>query len=371
MYPKSDRVKDACYVLSCLGQFRLDMRSTEQYEEFFRVLVYGLFRPVAGDDGGERSRKARTLLTVQLKSMAFQLRMFRRRGVVPAFLSIGIFIFIAYPVSIALAFAELGEWTTAHSLALGILFGWLPMLVLVCIIDRNPVSGDRAKILLRRWLWNANAIRSWEEDQPHPAPGQPPIWWSWQPHPPMDPTGERICEFVGQGRRIGYSGLTNAVVMEYRRKRVELLRAQFQGQGIDLWQDMGSGVRMRLNFPPKRWHFIRSIAMVVVWLHVFMAFIISYRTPTVGVGCRTGFYLLYGILSSITWIVEALPIGHYPTPRIKLCCYVANTAACLVLGFAVFAQVRIEASTYCRVPLMAPVFLVSRGMYRIVNAHHN
>jgi hypothetical protein len=64
--------------------------------------------------------------------------------VYPAYLSIMIFIFVAFPVSVALAFAELGQASTAHSLALGVLFGWLPILVILCILDRNPVSSDRS-----------------------------------------------------------------------------------------------------------------------------------------------------------------------------------------------------------------------------------
>jgi hypothetical protein len=70
-----------------------------------------------------------------------------------------------------------------------------------------------------------------------------------------------------------------------------------------------------------------------------MAFLVSYRTPTVGIGCRSGFYLIYGILSFFAWVVEALPIGKNPTTFAKRFCYVTNTAACCVLGFTVFAQV--------------------------------
>jgi hypothetical protein len=70
--------------------------------------------------------------------------MLRRRGVYPSFVSIFLF-FIAYAVSLILAFASVGERTTAHSLALGILLSWLPLMVLFTILDRNPVSADRSK----------------------------------------------------------------------------------------------------------------------------------------------------------------------------------------------------------------------------------
>jgi hypothetical protein len=70
--------------------------------------------------------------------------MLRRRGVYPTFLSIFVF-FIAYAVSIVLAFAAMGERTTAHSLAFGILISWFPLFVLFAILDRNPVSADRSR----------------------------------------------------------------------------------------------------------------------------------------------------------------------------------------------------------------------------------
>ena len=52
---------------------------------------------------------------------------------------------VAFGVSVWLAFADLGQWVTAHSLALGLLMGWLPMVVMFSIVDRNPVSGVRSK----------------------------------------------------------------------------------------------------------------------------------------------------------------------------------------------------------------------------------
>ncbi len=51
----------------------------------------------------------------------------------------------AFSLSVGLAFADLGAWTTAHSLALGLLVSWLPFLVMFTIVDRNPVSSIRNK----------------------------------------------------------------------------------------------------------------------------------------------------------------------------------------------------------------------------------
>ena len=105
--------QEAFYVLSCIGQFRLqsddDPRS---FQEFTQSLSYALFRPLVGFQGDERSISprdednltpaqrralARDHATRLIGLMAFQLRMLRRRGVYPAYLSIMIFHLCRFP----------------------------------------------------------------------------------------------------------------------------------------------------------------------------------------------------------------------------------------------------------------------------------
>jgi len=154
--------RDTYYVLSCVGQFSL---SRNDEDRFVTALLYGLFRPFVTLDNGEsdngaavgnaiplqsisqqvdQQEKATKWTSELLQEMAFQLRMLRRRGVYPAFISVFLF-FVAYGVAIALALANIGERTTAHALALGILLSWLPLLVLFTILDRNPTSADRSR----------------------------------------------------------------------------------------------------------------------------------------------------------------------------------------------------------------------------------
>lgn len=135
--------KDAYYVLSALGQFRF--RDPDRPDErLLGALVYGLFRPVMEGTREEDAAEARVKAKELLQEMAFQLRMLRRRGVYPALVSIVVF-FVAYAVSLVLAFGGLGDRATAHSMALGLLVSWLPLMVLFTILDRNPVSADRSK----------------------------------------------------------------------------------------------------------------------------------------------------------------------------------------------------------------------------------
>jgi len=93
----------------------------------------------------DRTVKAEEWTTEILDAIARQMRYSRRRGVWATFISIFLF-FIAYAVSVTLAFSnDLGDRTTTHSLAYGILISWLPLLVLFAIVDRNPNCADRTR----------------------------------------------------------------------------------------------------------------------------------------------------------------------------------------------------------------------------------
>jgi hypothetical protein len=139
--------RDAYYVLCCIGQFKL----SKVDREFLTTLIYGLFMPICDvtvGEGGHASGVAEEKTTKWTKELlqqiAFQLRMLRRRRVYPTFVSVFLFL-IAYVISVVLAFADVGERTTAHSLAFGILISWLPLFVLFAVLDRNPVSADRSR----------------------------------------------------------------------------------------------------------------------------------------------------------------------------------------------------------------------------------
>lgn len=131
--------KDAYYVLSCLGQFELPhYREKAKNDKFYNALAYGLFRPLSNSHDADYYYTARLLSMV-----AFQLRMLRRRGVIPTLLSLLTFI-AAFVFSLLLAFHEEAGNRTGSPLTLGLLYCWLPLLVIFTIIDRNPVSADRS-----------------------------------------------------------------------------------------------------------------------------------------------------------------------------------------------------------------------------------
>ncbi len=111
-----------------------------------RVLVYGLFGPLCNRSvvEHEHNRVAKQWTKELLRAMARQMRRSRRRGVWSSFASIFLF-FVAYSVAVVLAFADLGERTTTHSLAFEILITWFPILLLFAVLDRNPNSADRTR----------------------------------------------------------------------------------------------------------------------------------------------------------------------------------------------------------------------------------
>lgn len=135
--------KDAYYVLCCIGQFKLPPNTNR----FAEILVYGLFKPICNRRSAvedDRNRAARRWSAELLRAMARQMRRSRCRGVWSTFASILLF-FIAYGVAVVLAFGDLGERTTTHSLAFGILISWFPLLILFAVLDRNPNSADRTR----------------------------------------------------------------------------------------------------------------------------------------------------------------------------------------------------------------------------------
>ncbi|KAJ7661248.1 hypothetical protein B0H17DRAFT_953697 [Mycena rosella] len=70
----------------------------------------------------------------------------------------------------------------------------------------------------------------------------------------------------------------------------------------------GSGVVSRF--------FVASVlALGLTWGTIGAALIVSYFTPAKGIGCRAGSYLIYGVLSTVIWImlVASSLLAHYST----------------------------------------------------------
>ncbi|KAK5655566.1 hypothetical protein OQA88_5497 [Cercophora sp. LCS_1] len=176
-HDKADRgvPEDAYYTLSCFNQLILptETGNSSQLNSEFETL----FRPLRdGEDNNEYRNRDIEYTQHLLALLAARLRELRRRTVVPMMLSLGIFLGAAI-ISIYLAFGEAGAGIDATSLTLGLLFTWLPMIVICTIIDRNPVSSGRTREIMQRWLFNINAVREWKESLGGPDQHAEPRWW--------------------------------------------------------------------------------------------------------------------------------------------------------------------------------------------------
>lgn len=141
----------AFFVLCSINQFDIDSSILQglpgnNVPRMLKVLVYGLFRPLSNERTADGTSPAPDVeLTRQLLlQLAFQLRMLRRRGVIPMLANLGTFL-IAFIFSVVLAFADLGDANNSPlSLSFGLLVTWLPLLVVFTIVDRNPISSERS-----------------------------------------------------------------------------------------------------------------------------------------------------------------------------------------------------------------------------------
>lgn len=95
-----------------------------------------------------------------------------------------------------------------------------------------------------------------------------------------------------------------------------------------------------------RWLGISCVSFVVYWTFILMAFTVAYNSPTAGLGCWSGSFLLYALLSSVAWFLRVWrAIGNLVFPElnsswrrgagrvIDTICFLSNTAAALFLLF--------------------------------------
>lgn len=121
-------MRDSLYILSVMNQYTVKSPvNPEQVESLLRIALFADIT-IPTLDLKERRRK-----------LALNLREGRKRGIVPVFVTLMWFL-ISLAISIQSAFTTLGQNSTAHDLALGLLLAWFPVLILSSIVDRNPAE---------------------------------------------------------------------------------------------------------------------------------------------------------------------------------------------------------------------------------------
>jgi hypothetical protein len=164
----------------------------------------------------------------------------------------------------------------------------------------------------------------------------------------------RFQMFIGQGRQLGYCGRAEAVASQWL---AELGTARDSNGGVVAREQEKNVARLTSGSltaigeaaaaavtdcsarRPLAWWFIWLFSWLLVGWQVWFAYMISHNTPSIGFGCRSGSYVVYFGLSSLTRLLQPLPAYRNPSDRARRVCHVLNTVSLLCLVFIVFVQV--------------------------------
>ncbi|MCJ1335275.1 hypothetical protein MMC09_000543 [Bachmanniomyces sp. S44760] len=317
------QMRDSFYILSVMNQYSIKRGlPAVETEKLIRIALFSdrlQIEPIDGED---------LTIVEKRRELAQGIRAGRKRGVVPAFVSLAWFIF-SLALSIQQAYGSLGQNATAHNLALGLLMSWMPVLILSSIVDRSPIAEDDVRHKLNHLLWIVRAallnpeLRSTYMKATHRTTED----FAWTEHllNEVFSSNDLFSSFAGQGRvRWHYgvahpilAGIEDSFIAAYGRDwlrdaenaRAHLIRGPSTLAGL-LWFDFR-----------ETWQVLN--ALVIILGTVGGAFVISFWTPTVGIGCRSGGYLIFVIIAFATFLAEMLcwifiPYGATPQDDVFL-----------------------------------------------------
>ncbi|KAF2845471.1 hypothetical protein T440DRAFT_264896 [Plenodomus tracheiphilus IPT5] len=305
-------MRDSMYLLLVMNQYSIKSTaalSGKEAEGLLRIVLFS--KDLKLTDTDKNLRQMRRILARELREM-------RRRGAVPVFVSTMWFIF-AFALSIQAAFGDLGQNTTAHDLALGCLLAWFPILIMGSIVDRNPIAAEAIRKKLNALVDHVrHALRNGEHrkefintfrDQPDFEQLGP---WVDRVTSKGEHMYDFFVEFAGQARIRWHYGVAHPILCD-----IENCYIAEKGRN---WLAKEQEARSKLVLGPVNdeglvWFDIREFwqvtsAIIIVGGSCGGAFILSYFTPTVGLGCRSGGYTIFFsvalgllIMEMIVWLV--------------------------------------------------------------------
>lgn len=298
-------IRDSFYILTTMNQFTMNPQASmrKESEGLLRIALFSKDLRLHGTPSSLKETR---------QKLAQELREGRKRGVVPVFISTMWFLF-ALGLSIQSAFGFLGNNSTAHDLALGFLLAWLPVLILGSIVDRNPVAAEdtRRRLnflvdLVRRSLQDETIklgyIRSFRSQHEANRMAE----WVEKVYSKCEFMENFFVDFAGQGRTPYHYGAAHPILSD-----IEDCYIADRGRN---WLDDEEEARANLVLGPvdgliwfdfrELWQILSSV-IIVTWT-VAGAFILSYFTPTVGLGCRSGGYLIFFCISLGLLLLELL-----------------------------------------------------------------
>ncbi|CAZ85439.1 unnamed protein product [Tuber melanosporum] len=263
-------LRDSFYLLSVVNQYELNIYTQLQERHIETILRVGLF---------DRRREIQRMRA----RVAASIRRERRRGTVQVLASLAWFL-VAMGISINKAFGDLGVNSTAHNLALGLLMSWLPVLIAATIVDRNPMDARYVRAKLNNYLREIEAV----ERTPSIFPGV------------EDP--DIFGEFAGQGRVRWHYGVAHSFL-----RTLEAMHGMGRGwstiyENTDELSTTGAYSGLVGFDLSEVWQMVAAFLMVCSCS--LGAFFVSYYTPTVGLGCRSGGYMIFGLNATGCLILE-------------------------------------------------------------------
>ncbi|CAD6566990.1 MAG: hypothetical protein ASARMPRED_000454 [Alectoria sarmentosa] len=305
-------MRDSLYILSVMNQCKYDLIEEDETmiaaEKLLRIALFSDELPMTPEAS----------LTDRRKKLAGTIRAFRKKGVIPVFVST-LWFLLALAISIQSAFGDIGDEVTtnldAHDLALGLLLSFLPIFILSCVVDRNAVAAGRICVKLNRLL--ASVRRALLDDELRRTYGEQirasPEFFNWISILGDEKFDDFFTDFAGQGRIRWHYGVAHPLLCSFE----DSFMAE-HGRG---WLPEDNANRARTFMRDHRdedhrliWfdpRMIRQIAssICVVCASAGGAFILSYNTPTVGLGCRSGGYMIYVVIAMFLFLVEMLCWG--------------------------------------------------------------
>ena len=155
-------------------------------------------------------------LTKRRQKLAGTIRTFRKKGVIPVFVST-LWFLLALTISVQLAFGNRGTNQAAHDLALGLLRAFLPIFVLSCVVDRNSIAAGRISVKLNRLLASVREALRDEDRQTsyaqsiHAKPG----FFDWIGVLEDNRFDNFFTEFAGQARIRWHYGVAHPLLCSF------------------------------------------------------------------------------------------------------------------------------------------------------------
>lgn len=213
------------------------------------------------------------------------------------------------------AFGDLGSNVQAHSLAMGLFIAWFPVLILCSILDRNPMASDDIQRKLNKIVDLVCAslrdphTRTQYIESFHGLPQAPQMAYWIEKIAAKAPyiRDDYFCGFAGQARTRFHYGAAYAILSD-----IEKAYAAAQGRN---WLHHRHHARACLvlgqvdrgfTWFDGRQLWQVSASVLLVGGTGLGAFILSFHTPTVGLGCRTVGYLVFFVVAFALLIAEIL-----------------------------------------------------------------